>query len=190
MMGRSSKAALGVAVLALASAMPAGLSRADGKAGFTLRSSDFKDGSRMPKKLAANVRDCGGQNVSPSLSWSNPPANTKSFAITMWDPNGHKGLGYVHWVAYDIPGTIHSLTEGGASTASASFVGGTNQPGTHVYFGPCPPIGDAEHPYIITIIALDLAPGALQPGLSLEALMTQIKGHNLGSASTVGFYSR
>jgi Raf kinase inhibitor-like YbhB/YbcL family protein len=157
---------------------------------MTLSSASFKNGRAMPKKFGASVRDCGGQNISPALAWSNVPANTKSFALTMFDPDGRKGLGVVHWVAYDIAAATISFKEGAASTESPLFVGGTNLPGTKLYFGPCPPPGDAPHPYVITVIALDLAPGALQAGLTLDAFNAAIKDHALGAASTVGLYSR
>jgi phosphatidylethanolamine-binding protein (PEBP) family uncharacterized protein len=98
--GTVARLVLGAAALGIACA---GASAADKKpTGMTLSSASFKNGRPMPKKFGASVRDCGGQNISPALAWSNVPANTKSFALTMFDPDGRKGLGVVHWVAYDI----------------------------------------------------------------------------------------
>jgi phosphatidylethanolamine-binding protein (PEBP) family uncharacterized protein len=89
-----------------------------------------------------------------------------------------------------LPVTTTSFKEGAASAESPMFVGGTNLPGTKLYFGPCPPPGDAPHPYVITVIALDLAPGTLQAGLTLDAFDAAVKDHALSAASTVGLYSR
>lgn len=133
---------------------------------------------------------CGGENVSPPLSWSNAPEGTKSFALLMFDPEGMKGLGVSHFVAYDIPPTVTSLAEGEASAPSPKFVGGKGAPGNAVYFGPCPPEGERPHHYMFTILALDIAPGTLKPGLTREELLAAIKGHSLAAASIIGKYAR
>src|SRR5689334_4627661 len=73
---------------------------------FTLSSSAFKDGTMLEKKNAGNNPknpNCIGDNISPPLSWSNPPAGTKTYALVMVDPEGRGGLGVNHWVAYGIP---------------------------------------------------------------------------------------
>src|SRR5690349_2204675 len=95
---------------------------------FTLTSSVFKDGDVMqPKYAGAHPgRTCGGENVSPPLSWSNAPEKTKSFAMLMTDPEGGRGLGSVHWVAYGIPASKTSFAEGEASAAPKDHVGGKN----------------------------------------------------------------
>ena len=73
---------------------------------FTISSSAFKDGGRLPTKMAGNNKsnpNCVGENVSPQLSWSNPPAGTKSYVLLMSDPEGRAPAGVSHWVAYGIP---------------------------------------------------------------------------------------
>ncbi len=86
---------------------------------FMLTSPAFKDGTPMPKKHANNTpgnANCVGENVSPPFAWSNPPAGTKSFALTMVDPEGRGGAGVIHWVAYSIPASVTGFAEGeGAS---------------------------------------------------------------------------
>src|SRR5689334_22764257 len=105
---------------------------------FTLTSGVFKDGDVMqPKYAGAHPgRTCGGENISPPLSWSNAPANTKSFVMVMTDPEGGRGLGSVHWVAYGIPASKTSFAEGEASGPPKDHVGGKNNVGTNYYFGP------------------------------------------------------
>ena len=159
---------------------------------FTLTSTAFKDGDTVPAKYAGAYpgRNCGGQNVSPQLSWSHAPANTKSFAIIMTDPEGGRGLGSVHWVAYGIAAAKTSLAEGEASTPPKDHVGGKNNLGIDYYFGPCGPPGDSPHHYVFTLIATDLAPDALPPGLTRDELLQKLRGHALAPASIVGKYVR
>jgi Raf kinase inhibitor-like YbhB/YbcL family protein len=108
----------------------------------------------------------------------------------MVDPDGGNGLGAVHWVAYGIPPTKTSLAEGEASSAPKDFVAGKNNVGTDHYFGPCGPAGHALHHYVITVIATDLAPDALKPGLTRDELIKELRGHALAPASIVGRYTR
>jgi Raf kinase inhibitor-like YbhB/YbcL family protein len=159
---------------------------------FTLTSTAFKDGDTVPAKYAGAYpgRSCGGQNVSPELRWSNAPAQTKSFAMIMSDPEGGRGLGSVHWVAYGIPASKTSFAEGEASTPPKDHVGGKNNLGIGYYFGPCGPPTDAPHHYIFTLIATDLAPDALPAGLTRDELLQQLRGHALAPASIVGKYAR
>lgn len=184
----AAKAFLVVSGLALAgwAAGPAAATAAP----FVLTSPDYADGALMPQKSAASVRDCGGQNLSPPLRWSNAPAGTASFAIMMIDIDGGKGFGFVHWLAYGIPVDKTVLREGEASAPAADIVGGHNMPGTGLYFGPCPPPGQAPHHYIISLLALDLSPQALKPGLDHAALVAALKGHSLAATSLVGRYGR
>lgn len=179
-----------ICVLA-AIALPAMSARAEP---FTLTSTAFTDGGVVPKKHAGfhptRTPPCGGENVSPPLAWSNAPAATKSFAIVMQDPDGGRGAGSNHWVAYDIPASKTGLKEGEASKAPTEWVGGKNSVGWNYYFGPCGPAGDSPHHYIITLIATSLEPGQLPPGLTREELLARLRGKGLAPASIVGKYVR
>ena len=161
---------------------------------FTLTSTAFVDGGVIPKKHAGFHPDrkppCGGENVSPPLAWTNTPAGTKSFAIVMQDPDGGRGTGSNHWIAYDIAATRTGLKEGEASKPPTEWVGGKNSVGWNYYFGPCGPAGDAPHHYIITLIATSLDPGQLPPGLTREELLARLRGKGLAPASIVGKYVR
>ena len=160
---------------------------------FTLSSPAFTDDAMLPLKYAGGVQ-CGsnsqGGDVSPPLTWSNPPAGTKSFALMMIDPDGRRGLGSVHWVAYDIPATRTGLNEGEGGAPTKEIIGGKNSRGSTIYAGPCGPPADAPHHYVIDVIALDIAPGSLQPGLDRDQLLKMIDGHSLGPASLVVRYRR
>jgi hypothetical protein len=158
---------------------------------FSLASPDVKDGGKLPEKFGGvnpNVKGCTGQNISPELRWSNVPEGTKSFAIVMSDPVPRGGLGFVHWVAYDIPAKKTSLKQGEASKPSPDIKGGKAGAGNDVYFGPCPPFGDKPHPYVIVVIATDLEPGGLKAGMTREELGAALNGHVKGQTSIVARY--
>jgi len=160
-------------------------------ASFDITSAAVEDGGMLPQRSAGNNpqnKNCDGQNVSPPLAWSNPPANTQSYAIIMVDPVGRGGLGVVHWVAYDIPASKTSLNEGEASQPSTEFKGGKNTAGASIYLGPCPPFGTKPHPYVITLVATDLPAGTLKPDMTRDELGAALTGHTLGATSIVARY--
>ena len=161
---------------------------------FMLSSPAFSDNAMLPLKYAGGASsgsDGRGGNTSPPLAWSNPPAGTKSFAVVMIDPDGQRGIGSVHWVAYGIPAERRELKQGeGGEPPTADITNGKNSRGAMGYTGPCGPPVDAPHHYVIDVIALDLAPEALQPGLDREQLLKSITGHSLGPASLVVRYRR
>jgi Raf kinase inhibitor-like YbhB/YbcL family protein len=160
---------------------------------FTLSSAAFQDDARLPLKYAGGAlcgKDSRGGNASPPLAWSNPPQGTKSYAVLMIDPDGRRGLGSVHWVAYGIAAARTELKEGEGNAPARDIVEGRNSRGSTGYTGPCGPPVDAPHHYVIDVIALDLAPDALRPGLDREQLLQAIAGHSLGPASLVVRYRR
>ncbi|WNC93070.1 YbhB/YbcL family Raf kinase inhibitor-like protein [Paraburkholderia sp. FT54] len=154
---------------------------------FVVSSPGLADGGMLDSSHAASANNCGGANVSPVLQWRNAPAGTKSYAVTLFDPDGGKGLGIVHWVLYGVAPSTTSLDAGGQPPGS---VAGANQTGAAGYRGPCPPVGDNPHHYVAQVYALDLPPDALPPGLTREALHAAIKDHVIAATSTVLRYGR
>ncbi|MGV8921364.1 MAG: YbhB/YbcL family Raf kinase inhibitor-like protein [Pseudomonas sp.] len=157
---------------------------------FTLSMPDAEDNAFFAPANAASTNGCGGTNVSPALYWSHPPKGTQSFALVLHDPDGQKGLGVVHWVHYGLAVTVEEIATGVGAESKLSGMGGKNSHDTTGYSGPCPPPGDSAHHYVIQLYALDLAPDALEPGLTREALLDKIKGHILGVSSVVRQYQR
>lgn len=160
---------------------------------FSISSPAFKDGAMLATKNAGSNKsnpNCVGENVSPPLQWSNAPAGTKSYALIMVDPEGRGGLGVIHWVAYGIPAAVTGFAEGETSKPSDKYVGGKGTAGQSIYLGPCTPAGVGMHHYTFTLIAADLEPGALPPGLTRDELFARIGGHGKGAAGLIGLFGR
>ncbi len=148
-----------------------------------LTSISFKEGELIPQK-----HTCDGQNISPHLSWSDIPANTKSLALISDDPDAPAG-DWVHWVIYNIPPTITELKEGFPRDKELSngIKQGKNDFGKIGYDGPCPPGG--THRYYFKLYALD---NILDKdfGLTKKELLKAMEGHILSETLLMGKYKR
>jgi len=149
---------------------------------FQISTTAFSQGEKIPDKFT-----CKGDNLSPALSWSKPPAGTKSLALVMDDPDAPGGL-FIHWVIYNLPLEPTQLAEGFGTPGPVLGTPGKNSYGRSGYDGPCPPPGKA-HRYFFTLYATDLEP-ALAKGLNASQLRQQLKGHILGQADLMGTYQR
>jgi Raf kinase inhibitor-like YbhB/YbcL family protein len=166
---------------------------------FSLTSATFKDGTMMPKNVAnstanaPNNPNCVGDNVSPQLSWTGVPDGTKSFVMLMIDPEGRGGAGVNHWVAYGIPASVTSFTQGEVSKPSDKYVGGKSTQGVGFFSGPCTPPNTTPHHYTFVVIATDFDPKELPPGLTKDEVTAKIAPagppvHAKGSAGLVGLF--
>ena len=183
--------ASGAAAIFAVFALLTGGARADV---LKVTSSAFEDGGLMSAKYAGHMilkrgetvpSDCGGENISPPLAWTNVPAGVKSFALIIFDPDGAKGSGVAHWVAYGIAGDRTGLPENFGVAGSPDYIGGTGSSGNHEYMGPCPIPGHTNH-YVFSVYALDLKRTALPPGLTRDQLIAAMKGHVLDVGSIIG----
>jgi len=163
---------------------------------FRLASPDFGDNGMLSAANAGTGTSprgnwaCGGQNVSPALAWSKAPAETKSYAVIMDDPDAASGIGNNHWIAYGIPASVMSLPRNAGAPDSKVLVSGANGRKLPQYSGPCSEPDAKPHHFLWMVFALDVAPGALKPGLSREEFMQQIHGHNLAEASLSAIYEQ
>jgi Raf kinase inhibitor-like YbhB/YbcL family protein len=152
-----------------------------------LTSPSFENQKEIPKKYT-----CDGADVSPALAWSNVPEGTKSFALIVDDPDApdpaNPRMTWVHWVLYNIPGTITSLPEAVKDKdLPKGTLQGLNDWKKTGFGGPCPPIG--KHRYFHKLYALDIAlPDLKQP--TKAALEKAMEGHILSKAELVGLYQR
>ena len=147
---------------------------------FQITTTAFRDGSSIPKRFT-----CDGSDVSPALSWGDPPAGTRSLAIIADDPDAPAGT-WVHWVLYDLPADTRKLPEGVAKDRELpnGALQGRNDFGKIGYNGPCPPRG-SEHRYFFKLYALDSRTG-LKAGATKSELERTMKGHILSQAQLVG----
>jgi Raf kinase inhibitor-like YbhB/YbcL family protein len=161
---------------------------------FEVTSPDFPDNGLLGEAnagIGTSLRGpwaCGGQNLSPALTWSHAPAETQSFAVIMDDPDAASGRGGNHWITYDIPASAKGVARGDANQAG-KFVSGNSGNGA-AYHGACAEPGAKAHHFIFFVYALDIAAGKLKPGLTKAELMEQIKGHNIAEGSLMGRYQR
>jgi Raf kinase inhibitor-like YbhB/YbcL family protein len=164
---------------------------------FALTSTTFKDGTLMPKKVAnknpANP-NCVGDNVSPQLSWTGAPEGTKSFALTLYDPDAPTGSGFWHWILFDIDSSVTQLAAGLGSAdgtdLGASGTQAANDYGAIGYGGPCPPKGLPVHRYIFTVYALGMPKLGLPANATNAVVRFFIYQNTLATATLTGLYKR
>lgn len=151
-----------------------------------IKSQSFKAGERIPKKYT-----CDGEDISPELSWSGFPPETKSFVIIVDDPDAPIGT-FNHWVVYDIPVNINSLPENLEKKAELpnGIKQGRNDFGKIGWGGPCPPPGHGTHRYFFKIKALSVEKLGIPPGATKSDVLKAIEGKVLDEAEIYGTYSR
>ena len=159
---------------------------------FKLTAPDLVAKGRITAAHVFNGMGCTGQNTSPALNWSNPPAGTKSFAITAYDPDAPTGSGWWHWVMYNIPATATGLSAGagnGRDAPRGSQEGNTDF-GTKGYGGPCPPAGDKPHHYHFTVFALKVDKLDVPGNATAAMIGYNLNANKLATARVTGLYAR
>jgi Raf kinase inhibitor-like YbhB/YbcL family protein len=161
---------------------------------FKAWSPDFKDNGLLTADNASEGTSprgpwqCGGKNIAPAINWSGAPADTKSFAVLMDDPDAAMGRGGNHWIIYDIPASATGIKRG--EKPEGKFVGGDSGRNKLAYHGPCNEPGAKAHHFYFMVYALDIAPGVLPKGLTKAEFIEKIKGHNTAEAGISAVYQR
>jgi len=150
-----------------------------------LKSDAFVNGQSIPAKYS-----CIGKNISPALTWNDPPAGTQSFALIVDDPDAPVGT-WVHWVLFNIPADERNLPEDlpvtGKNVDPNAIYFGKNSSGNTRYDGPCPPSG--THRYYFKLYALDSLVNLL-PGATKDELLKAMQGHILAQGELMGTFSK
>jgi Raf kinase inhibitor-like YbhB/YbcL family protein len=161
---------------------------------FVLTSLDIQDGEQLPRSQASGLMDAGGEDISPQLAWSEFPAATRGFALTVFDPDAPTASGFWHWAVYNLPAEVTELAAGAGSPDSAALpsqaVTLRNDAGLRRYLGAAPPQGHGDHRYIFAVHALDCSTLDLPEDATPAYLGFNLFFHTIGRALLVPVYGR
>lgn len=158
--------------------------------GFTLKSNDMA--GQISMNQVFNGFGCSGKNISPELSWENAPKGTKSFAITVYDPDAPTGSGWWHWLVFNIPQETKHIVSNASTLKllpTASVQSKTDY-GKSEFGGACPPKGDKAHSYITTIHALNVEKLDLDKEANPALVGYMINMHTIEKSSVISYYKR
>lgn len=157
---------------------------------FTLESSDLE--GQLSVQQEFNSFGCTGKNMSPALQWKNAPKGTKSFAVTMYDPDAPTGSGWWHWLLVNIPKTSTDLSTDASAQAKLpkGAVETITDYGSAGFGGACPPKGDKAHAYIVTVYALDVEKLDVTAKSDSALVGYMINQHVIEKATLVSYYGR
>jgi Raf kinase inhibitor-like YbhB/YbcL family protein len=145
-----------------------------------LTSPAFGPGEAIPERFT-----CDGDELSPPLEWSGVPADARSLALLMEDPDAPGGT-FVHWTLFAIAPDTAGVREGEPPAGARE---GENSFGDRGYGGPCPPEGDEPHRYVFVLYALRTAP-ELDAGASPEDVRDAVAGAAIARGRLVGRFER
>jgi Raf kinase inhibitor-like YbhB/YbcL family protein len=173
----------------------AGAPAKEASSAFVLTSPDSSLVVSVPEKYTAKAFGCSGGNVSPALSWRGAPKGTKSFVLTLFDPDERSTpSGWWHWVVFDLPPSTDHLSENAGALNTRSLPPGAQQGrsdlGEDAYHGPCPAAGDPPHRYVFTLYALDVDKLPVAPDSSGGMVTSVVQDHLLGKAVFIAHYGR
>ena len=164
---------------------------------MNVTSDSFRDGDYLAQDhvLSADYGfGCGGGNKSPQLRWREAPADTKSFAVTCFDPDAPTGSGFWHWVVVNIPPRVTELPLDAGNPAGGKLPAGALQVRTDFgkpgYGGPCPPAGDHPHRYLFTVFAVSQDTLPVTADTSAAVVGFYLNFNTLAKASLMGLYRR
>ncbi|RKR74354.1 YbhB/YbcL family Raf kinase inhibitor-like protein [Frondihabitans australicus] len=159
---------------------------------FTLTSTDVADGQTLPTPQVSGIFGAGGDDVSPQLAWEGFPPETRSFAITMYDPDAPTGSGFWHWAVANVPATTTSLASGAGDAAGSGLPSGAvqlkNDGGLAHFLGAAPPQGHGPHRYFIAVHALDVESLDFSGDETPAFLGFNMFGHTLARAVITPIY--
>ena len=164
---------------------------------FKLVSESFRDGDYLPETHILSKDfgfGCAGGNQSPYLSWSGAPSETKSFAVTCYDPDAPTGSGFWHWLVVNIPASVTELPLDAGTPNAGKLPNGALQTRTDFgkpgYGGPCPPPNDHPHRYVFTVFAVSQESLPVTADSSAAVVGFDLHFSTLAKATLMGLYRR
>jgi Raf kinase inhibitor-like YbhB/YbcL family protein len=157
---------------------------------FALTSSDIQDGAELPVAQRSGIFGAGGTDTSPQLSWSGFPPETRSFAVTVYDPDAPTASGFWHWAAFNLPVAVTELPSGASAHMPAGVIQLLNDGGTRGYLGAAPPPGHGKHRYYTVVHALDVEKLDIPENASPAYLGFNLFSHTLARAVLVPWWER
>jgi Raf kinase inhibitor-like YbhB/YbcL family protein len=161
---------------------------------FTLTSTDITNGTHMSKAQEFNGFGCAGGDISPQLAWSGAPEGTKSFAVTVYDPDAPTGSGWWHWQMVNIPVSTFELASGAGNADNSAAPNGSmqmkNDYSNKSFGGACPPQGHGVHRYIFTVYALSVEKLDLPEDPSAALVGYMINANSLANSKIEALYQR
>ena len=161
---------------------------------FSVTSSDCANGETLPMPHVSGVMGAGGEDRSPQLSWSGFPEGTKSFAVTVYDPDAPTASGFWHWAVANIPASVTELAGGAGDKADPQVPEGAlqlrNDGGFAGYVGAAPPSGHGPHRYFMVVHAVDTETLDVAADTTPAVLGFNLFFHTLGRATLVTTYEQ
>jgi Raf kinase inhibitor-like YbhB/YbcL family protein len=164
-------------------------------ASFEVISNDVREGEKLSLPQVSGIFGAGGEDISPQISWSGFPENTKSFAVTVYDPDAPTASGFWHWAVVDIPAHVTELARGAGDNADGSGLPSgafqlRNDGGAARFIGAAPPVGHGKHRYFIVVHAVDVESLGIGKDATPAFLGFNLFFHTLGRATIVPWYER
>lgn len=161
-------------------------------ASFTVTSTDVKDGETLATPHLSGIFGAGGEDVSPQLSWTGFPEETKSFVVTVYDPDAPTAAGFWHWAVVDIPASVTSLPTGAGDESGSGLPAGAfqlaNDAAIKRYLGAAPPPGHGPHHYYTVVHAVDVESLGIPENATPTFLGFNLFSHTLARAVIVPVY--
>ena len=154
---------------------------------FKLSAPLLKHNETLPNNQVYNGYGCTGGNVSPELSWNNPPQNAKSFAIICHDPDAPRPNGWYHWLVVNIPINERKIERAGKITGSLETITDFETSG---FGGACPPVGHGIHHYNFTIYALDVEKLDVTENTPPKEVEEIVIKHSIAKSTITGLFER
>lgn len=164
-------------------------------ASFSVTSNDVRDGEKLSLPQVSGIFGAGGEDISPQLSWSGFPEGTKSFVVTLYDPDAPTASGFWHWAVVDIPAHVTELARGAGDAEDGSGLPTgafqlRNDAGMTRCIGAAPPVGHGKHRYFFVVHAVDVESLGVGKDATPAFLGFNLFFHTLGRAFIVPWYER